>query len=219
MPAELPEVLLKLLLAVLLAGVLGAERERKGRAAGLRTHVLVCLGSTLAMLTAEMSAQRLGYDPGRIAAGIITGIGFLGAGAFINIGSERHGLTTAAMLWFVAMLGIAIGMGHYAVGVCATVFALIAVVALEYLERFLPAAQHFTLTLRMPGDLAQTEEVEAVLRDHGFRVRASRLRKVAAGEGVDMTFDIDSKQRANLERLAQELEARFQSAQLITFER
>ena len=100
-----------LLLAILLGGAIGLERESRGRPAGLRTHILVCLGATIIMiastrmgeLTQALSpASRIQVDPGRIAAGIVTGIGFLGAGAIIRIGDLVRGLTTAGCIWFVA---------------------------------------------------------------------------------------------------------------------
>ena len=136
MVAEAEDICGKLVLAVVLAGILGLERQRKGRGAGLRTHILVCLGATVAMMIPDLVASRGGgngwADTGRMAAGIITGIGFLGAGTIVSAGRGPQGLTTAAMVWFVATLGIAIGSDLYLIAVCATALALVVVLGLGY---------------------------------------------------------------------------------------
>ncbi|MDZ7412602.1 MAG: MgtC/SapB family protein, partial [candidate division KSB1 bacterium] len=114
------QAVVQMLVAVVLGAVVGLERARHGRPAGMRTHALVCAGATMIMLTARGLATvspeamaRITVDPGRIAAGIITGIGFLGAGSIIKSGDFVRGLTTAACLWFVAALGIIIGQGFF----------------------------------------------------------------------------------------------------------
>ncbi len=103
------QIIIKLLLAVLLGGIIGFEREKDASPAGLRTHILVCLGSALITLTSTIFTD----DPARIAAGIVTGIGFLGAGAILHSKKFVHGLTTAASIWAVAGIGIAVGVGFY----------------------------------------------------------------------------------------------------------
>jgi putative Mg2+ transporter-C (MgtC) family protein len=224
--AELGDVLCKLGLAVVLAGALGLERESKGRAAGLRTHILVCVASTVAMivsdrLAAEWASQGapVWLDRGRIAAGIVTGIGFVGAGAIINVGNVHKGLTTAAMLWFVAVLGIAIGVGFYALAGLATMFALITVTVLARISESIPTQTEFTLEIRMPGGLDLVNQVEQHVKGQGYRVTASRLRVQGKGERVDMTLDLVSKKRANIESLIFSLEESFQGVQRISIER
>ena len=107
------DMMFRLGLAILLGGAIGLERESRGRPAGLRTHILVCMGATIIMIASTRmailsqalpSASRIQVDPGRIAAGVVTGIGFLGAGAIIRIGDLVRGLTTAGCIWFVAAL-------------------------------------------------------------------------------------------------------------------
>lgn len=113
---NLASILFRIVLAIVLAGLIGVEREEHNRAAGFRTHVLVCLGSVLVMLTSQYMN---GYftastaDPARLGAQVISGIGFLGAGTIIVTGAQIKGLTTAAGLWAVACMGIAIGIGFY----------------------------------------------------------------------------------------------------------
>jgi putative Mg2+ transporter-C (MgtC) family protein len=129
-----PEVLLRLALAAVLGGVLGLERELREREAGLRTHLLVSVGSALFTLVSAYGfhefltsgASVVRADPARIAAQIVTGIGFLGAGAIIRQGLSIRGLTTAATLWVVAAIGLAAGAGYYSAAIIATAVALVA---------------------------------------------------------------------------------------------
>lgn len=114
------EIFIRLLLAVLAGGIVGYQRERHERPAGLRTHILVSLGSAVAMLVSAYGFRGEGYaDPTRIASQVVVGVGFLGAGTIIRQGSLVIGLTTAASLWVVAMAGLAFGLGWYFVGILA----------------------------------------------------------------------------------------------------
>ncbi len=132
------QIILRLVLSFFLSGLIGLERQAHRREAGLRTHILVCLGSCLIMLTSlyvfDIYIARVPLDPTRIAAGVITGIGFLGAGTIIRDREGIKGLTTAASLWLVAGIGLAVGCGFYKAGVYATILALIVLLVLRYLE-------------------------------------------------------------------------------------
>jgi putative Mg2+ transporter-C (MgtC) family protein len=135
------EVLLRVALAGVLGGAIGAERELRERGAGLRTHMLVALGAALFTLVSAYGWQDfrfstpegIVFDPTRIAAQIVTGIGFLGAGAIIRQGLSVRGLTTAATLWVVAAIGLAAGAGYYSAAVITTVLVLIALWPLRML--------------------------------------------------------------------------------------
>ena len=134
------EVVVRLLLAVVLAGLVGLERESKGREAGFRTHILVCMGSTLVMLTGlnlvgSLHAGGVVVDPTRMAAQVVTGVGFLGAGAIIRTQDSIRGLTTAAGLWAAAGIGLAVGSGFYVGAVAATLIVLIALFSLSSIEQ------------------------------------------------------------------------------------
>jgi len=122
MPAEL-EMVLRLLLAVALGAIIGFQRERAGKPAGLRTNTLICLGAALFTV---ISVYGFGADPARVAAGIVTGVGFLGAGAIIMRRGEGtvEGLTTAATIWAVAGVGLAAGAGMYLIAAVATALIL-----------------------------------------------------------------------------------------------
>jgi putative Mg2+ transporter-C (MgtC) family protein len=134
------EIVIRLSAAALLGGLLGLEREMHGRPAGLRTHLLVSLGAAAFMIlspfVAVMDKDLLG-DPGRIAAQIVTGIGFLGAGAIIKEGLTIRGLTTAACLWIAAAIGMTTGAGCYVAAALVSALAICALVFLPYVERLL----------------------------------------------------------------------------------
>ena len=132
------EILVRLILSVILSGMIGFERERRGKQAGLRTHILVCLGSTLIMLTSlyvfDIYKDSTSIDPARIAAGVITGIGFLGAGAIIRSRGDVKGLTTAACLWIVAAIGLGVGCGFYFASIITSIFTLVTLLFLSRIE-------------------------------------------------------------------------------------
>lgn len=117
------ELLARLLLAVILGGAIGYEREKYNKPAGLRTNMLVCLGTALIMVYAE-SVFPVPDSAARVAAGVITGVGFLGAGSILHTKRMVRGLTTAATIWTVAIIGMTVGGGQYLVGVTATAFVL-----------------------------------------------------------------------------------------------
>lgn len=132
------QIIIRLTISVALSGLIGLERQIHRRTAGLRTHIMVSLGSCLIMLTSlyvfDIYSNRVALDPTRIAAGVITGIGFLGAGAIIRESTEIRGLTTAASLWVVAGIGLAIGSGFYVGGIFTTLLALVVLFFLRYFE-------------------------------------------------------------------------------------
>ena len=136
-------VMIRLCLSVLFGGMVGLERELHGRAAGLRTHIMVSLGSCLIMLTSlyvfAIYNKVASVDPSRIAAGVITGIGFLGAGTILRGGEGIRGLTTAASLWVVAAIGLAVGIGFIS---AATMTTALSLSVLFFLGRF----EHRVLT-------------------------------------------------------------------------
>lgn len=132
------EILIRLAMACLLGGLIGIERERNRHPAGLRTHILVCVGATLVMLCNIFIFEKYkgltNIDPARLGAQVISGIGFLGAGTIIKEGLSIRGLTTAASLWAVACLGIAIGLGFYVGAILTTSFVLIILIIFSKFE-------------------------------------------------------------------------------------
>ena len=137
MPTD-AQMVVRLLLTLVLSGLIGLERQVHRRDAGLRTHILVALGSCLIMLTSlyvfDIYKDQVALDPVRIAAGVVTGIGFLGAGTIIRESDGVRGLTTAASLWVVAGIGLAVGVGFNKIAIYTTVLVLIVLHFLRYLE-------------------------------------------------------------------------------------
>lgn len=132
------QAIFKLVLSMLLGAVVGYERKRKGQPAGLRTFSLIAMGASLAMLVSIYICQEYvglkNGDPGRISAQVITGIGFLGAGAIIQAKGSVRGLTTAAGIWMASIIGLAVGVGLYTLSIVATLLILFILVQLENLE-------------------------------------------------------------------------------------
>lgn len=129
-------IVINLLIAFFLGGAIGWVREMEGKTAGLRTHILVCVGSALfMMLSAEMMLKSGIADPGRIAAGVAAGIGFIGAGCILQARGEVRGITTAASIWVTAAIGIASGTGFYVGAIAATIIALITLQLLRVVEK------------------------------------------------------------------------------------
>lgn len=137
---QLGDWALRLLIAGVLGGLVGFEREFSNRPAGLRTHIVVCLGSALVMVTAEFIFEKysgqVAIDPTRMGAQVISGIGFLGAGTILRTGNSIRGLTTAAGVWAVACIGLAAGSGFYAGALIATAFTFITLLLTHPLERW-----------------------------------------------------------------------------------
>ncbi len=134
------EIALRLLLAVILGGLIGFERESHNRPAGFRTHILVCAGSALIMMVSAYGftgqiGEGFVSDPGRIAAGVVTGVGFLGAGTILQQRGNIRGLTTAASIWVVSGVGLATGIGFYLGAALTTMFVLVSLMLLRQTER------------------------------------------------------------------------------------
>ena len=171
------EILLRLLVAAVLGGLIGLEREFHGRPAGLRTHILVCLGAAVIMDSSQLFQEAFvpkgaesvfRIDPGRIAAGVVTGIGFLGAGAIVRSHDFVRGLTTAACIWFVAAIGIVTGCGLYLPAIIATVLGLVVLMGLDPLGHRIPKVKYGQIT--MTADMTTADDIESkcrrILRDY-----------------------------------------------------
>ncbi|MCK9613884.1 MAG: MgtC/SapB family protein [Candidatus Omnitrophica bacterium] len=142
---DLKITIIRIVLAALLGGLIGLEREKKGRNAGLRTHILVCTGSSLIMLVSlyvfEMYQGKVPVDPSRIAAGVVTGIGFLGAGTIMASAEGVKGLTTAASIWVSSAIGLAVGCGFTSAAVVATIVTFATLAFLKHIEKKLEVTE------------------------------------------------------------------------------
>ncbi|MFH1395704.1 MAG: MgtC/SapB family protein [Candidatus Omnitrophota bacterium] len=170
-------LLIRILVSALLGGLIGVERELHGCAAGLRTHILVCMGSTLFMMTSIIVAVDYGHlgdtDPSRIAAGVVTGIGFLGAGAIIRYGASIRGLTTAASIWAVSAIGLAVGSALYEAAGITTIVTL-AILILSRLEERMALKRHgkkLKIILCSTNIEEEEECIKNVIEAYGGRIK------------------------------------------------
>jgi putative Mg2+ transporter-C (MgtC) family protein len=210
------EVLLRVVLAGVLGGAIGAEREIREREAGLRTHMLVAVGSALFTIVSAYAwsdftfSQRGGitFDPTRIAAQIVTGIGFLGAGAIIRQGLSVRGLTTAASLWVVAAIGMASGAGYYSAAVITTIVVLISlwplrILAFRMFERIRPGELRLEVELKggeSPSVLLDTLEAKGVaVRSFELEDARDRRRVVLDVRITDGRFETVTAELMRLE--------------------
>ena len=152
-------IVLKLVLAILCGGAIGFERELSRKAAGLRTNVLICMGSALFMIVSRHIGSGAPYtDPARLVAQVVTGIGFLGAGVILQARGSVTGLTTAATIFVVAAVGIAIGDGMFGVAILSTSLIIVVLVALRRVERFVIRRQrmfHYSLKTTEPAQFLE----------------------------------------------------------------
>jgi putative Mg2+ transporter-C (MgtC) family protein len=168
-------VLQRLLVISLIAGAIGFERERHGRAAGFRTHILVGIGSCLVMLTglylAERASVGVQVDPTRMAAQVISGIGFLGAGTILRFRASVRGLTTAASLWAVGGVGIAVGAGFLWGAGFAGLIVMVALFGLSRLERSMRRGWYQTLIVETAGTGEELARIRRLLSDYDIEIR------------------------------------------------
>lgn len=165
----------RLILSILLGVLVGAERKRKGQIAGVRTFALISMGACLAMLLSIYVPQEyLGLkngDPGRIAAQVITGIGFIGGGAIIQMRGSVRGLTTAAGIWATAIIGMAVGIGMYVIAVSATILVFVILVMFEWYEQWQNMGQESkVISLEVNTIVRNMEPYRKVFREHGVHL-------------------------------------------------
>jgi putative Mg2+ transporter-C (MgtC) family protein len=178
-----PDLLGRLLLATVLGGLIGWDREIHGKPAGLRTNILICIGSTLitdlSIRFPDLSANELvRSDPARIAAQIVSGIGFLGAGTIIQSRGSVSGLTTAATLWVVAGIGMAVGSGHETAAIGAAVLVLLVLMPLGRLERHVSRVRRGrSLRLEVAHGPTVIGELAQLLEDEGLKVATESVER------------------------------------------
>ncbi|NLV37070.1 MAG: MgtC/SapB family protein [Clostridiaceae bacterium] len=181
------EVALRLLLSVGLGGLIGYERENTNRPAGFRTHILVCVGSALVMITSEFIFNRYtgltNIDPTRLGAQVVSGIGFLGAGTIIRDGFNVRGLTTAASLWAVSCVGIAVGSGFYIGAVIATIFIYLILISLKSAEKRITKRNRYrTFIVETDSNSGQVSAVCSLMEQYKIDLRSVELYKSKEGE-------------------------------------
>lgn len=170
------EIISRLLLATLLGGIIGFERQAHGRPAGFRTQLLVCVACSLLMLISESYYSRgsfdpefVRFDPTRIAAGAMTGVGFLGAGVILKTGVSIQGLTTAASIWIVSAIGLAIGAGQYTAGISGFVITFFSLWFLRLVEAKIPRQIYKNIAV-VTDDSADEAMIAAFFKSKGFKI-------------------------------------------------
>jgi len=168
---------LRLVTACILGGIIGFEREHLHRPAGLRTHILVCVGSALVMITSEFIyfrySAKVNVDPARLGAQVISGIGFLGAGTIIKEGISVKGLTTAASLWAVSCIGIAIGIGFYSGAFIATVIIFLILVFIKKTQRTIVAQKNTRLFVHTQLKRGEVNDLSKLIQDMGVTIKST----------------------------------------------
>src|SRR5437762_383360 len=172
-----PSIPLKLLLAAILGGIIGIERQIRDKPAGLRTNILICVGSTLFMSISTNVAQILGGDPTRIAAQIISGIGFLGAGAVLHSHGFVLGLTTAATIWVVAGIGMALGSGMYSLAVFVTGMSIVTLYFLSFAEDRIQGRKSYSYSLVVTNLNEALTSINRVLKDSSVSAVSFNFKK------------------------------------------
>jgi putative Mg2+ transporter-C (MgtC) family protein len=192
-------VLYKLLLAAFLGGVIGLEREIHGRPAGFRTHLLVSLGSCLFVITSIQfytvfgnfsGSVPVGVDPGRVAAQVVTGIGFLGAGAIIREKFSVRGLTTAACLWIAAAIGLACGVGLFGISMVVTVISLVSLLMLKRIEVMLKRDTYVYIRVWCEDHPEQMQLIEEQLEKCKLHLLHSTIEKNIVTSELHLVYQV-----------------------------
>jgi len=194
-------IVFRLVLSAILSGIVGFEREFHGRAAGFRTHILLCVGSTLIMLTSihifDVYSGRVPIDPARLAAGVVTGIGFLGAGTIMRYKASVRGLTTATSLWVVAGIGLAVGSGLYFGAIVTTLIAVIALMFFSRLEHVMIRKNWYkTIIIETKDGLEQLKKIREALSEYGSEI--NDLEADRSKDGTHMILKFGLKLTTNL---------------------
>jgi putative Mg2+ transporter-C (MgtC) family protein len=196
MPHDL-EIIFRLVLASILGGFIGLEREIHGREAGVRTYLLVSLGSALIMVISEYLFFKYGgkipgdifkVDPGRIAAQAITGIGFLGAGVIIRYKDSIRGLTTAACMWVVCAIGLAIGSGYYLFGSITAAITILSLIGLKIFEKRLTKDWYREMVIVSKDLEGQFDRIQKIIDQYNFKIVSFGLRKDLEKKEMTVNF-------------------------------
>ncbi len=198
----------------MIGAMIGFERTFHGRPAGFRTHSLVCIASAILMIVTVYQSQwmtlvehdAIRTDPTRMAQGIMTGIGFLGAGVIFKEGLTVRGLTTAASIWVTAAIGILVGIGFWFAAIVGAISTLIVLALFRYIEARLPSEFYAHHTLRFPKKRVMGEtEMRAMIGKYGFSIANLSSRLVEGGQQFEYRMTIKSRDRRAAERLSKHL--------------
>ena len=196
---NLISIAVRFLLALICGGAIGLERGRRGRAAGFRTHILVCLGSAMATMIGQYIIEilHLDGDPARLGAQVISGKGFLGVGTILVTGKTHvRGLTTAAGLWSTATVGLAIGIGFYEAAIICTVLLCFTIIVLQYLDHLFFINRVDIDVYMEICDLRHTNKIVREITSKGYRIHNIEIKPSKSGNnsiGIEATIDAKKK--------------------------
>ena len=204
------EIIFKLALACILGAMIGLERESLNRPAGLRTYTLVCVGSALAMIVSidiyMQYYQTVNADPGRIAAQVISGIGFLGAGTIMREGASVRGLTTAAGLWVVACIGLAVGAGLYIPAVATTILILFVLIYFIRFEQFFTGLREYKgLVIVVEDRPGQVGNIGSILGDMGVLIKNIQLNHMENEDNLEVELLVELPSGMKISDVIEEL--------------
>jgi putative Mg2+ transporter-C (MgtC) family protein len=214
MTGDYLEICLRLVIALIAGGLIGIERSYHGRPAGFRTHTLVCMASALLMLVTVYEGQwfisrgleRVTVDPTRMAQGIMTGIGFLGAGVIMKEGLSVRGLTTAASIWITAAIGILVGIGFYFPAGVATALGLGTLSAFRWIENKMPTHSYAHFAVRFPReDVMPESQLRTLISSHGFSIANLNYRLTAEGKIFEYQMNLRTHDANNMRALSETL--------------
>ncbi len=197
--------------ALVIGALIGFERTFHGRPAGFRTHSLVCIASAILMIVTVYQNQwmtllehdAIRTDPTRMAQGIMTGIGFLGAGVIFKEGLTVRGLTTAASIWVTAAIGILVGIGFWFAAIVGAVAVLVVLALFRFIETRLPSEFYAHHMLRFLRERVMTEDdLRKLIGDHGFTIANLSCRLIEGGQQFEYRMTIKSQDRRNAEKLS-----------------
>ncbi|NUO10314.1 MAG: MgtC/SapB family protein [Candidatus Brocadia sp.] len=204
----------KLLIAAVLGGIIGWERERRGRPAGLRTHILVCVGVTLMMIVSEHIFERyktfyadsiIRVDPARIAAQVVTGIGFLGAGTILRFKTTIRGLTTAASLWVVAGIGLAVGSSCYVPALFTTLLALFVLLLLPLFGRNIKSDRYSTLKVCISGLIPNFTSITGILKRNSMEIQHYEFERDFVKNEIRYNINVRYRDEASVSKVCDEV--------------
>ena len=202
------EIIIRLVLGGIIGGLIGFEREVHGRAAGFRTQLLVCVAAVLIMVISENYYYyikdldpSLRIDPARISAGALIGIGFLGAGVIIKSGYDVRGLTTAASIWIVSAIGLAIGGGLYLEGVVTAAITVIALTSLRVVERKITGLRFKTVSVSTPLIEDAEDTIAAIITSCNFNIHSINYEKNRERKEMTYHFAVSTRNRNNIRQL------------------
>jgi putative Mg2+ transporter-C (MgtC) family protein len=197
------DIILKILLAAMLGGIIGLERELSHKEAGLRTNILIAIGSTLiTVLSFKIAALSKTADPARLAAQIVSGIGFLGAGAIIQARFAVHGLTTAATIWTVAAIGIAVGSGFYMLAFVVAILVVLVLTVFKFLLAHIERQkQNYVYLITTEEKASLMVELRQVLTELHIHYSSARLNRRAGCYEFEIIFSTsENKNREFLDK-------------------